>query len=249
MLRAGNLTVPPAERRGAAMGFSRMSRIAAVVLVSTLAGCSGGAATQSAFAPAPGVALTQSRTPANQKLHCPGWPAGSGLLADGDFSEAPDPAVTQGLRVGTEFAPHWIVRERTIDFYGPGDAWKVPSNACVVDLDGSGSMGAGAIAHSPVETKIGRTYTLGFLFSGNKHCAHYQHGPPIKTMLVEAAGLRTTLGQIFYWNTANGHDAEHGVFEPRTWTFTATNRRTEFYFKSLDRPVTTNCGPMVAAVR
>jgi hypothetical protein len=232
---------PPRE------GF-QMTRNLVVVIASVLVGCSATPATQSAFSPVQHVALPQSRTVAPEQLFCPAWPGGSGLLADGDFSKAPDPTVTQGLGVGTKFAPDWIVRERTIDFYGPGDAWKVPNNVCVVDLDGSGAMGAGAIAHSPVETKIGKTYTLGFLFSGNKHCAHFQHGPPIKTMLVEAAGLRATLGQIFYWNTANGHDAEHGVFEPRRWTFKAANRRTEFYFKSLDRPITTNCGPVVAAI-
>lgn len=225
-----------------------MTRIAILTVASLLVGCSGSAATQSILAPTQALAENQARTLAPQQLFCPPAPGGSGILPDGDFSKAPDPSVTQGLGVGTKFAPDWIVRERTIDFYGPGDAWKVPHNECVVDLDGSGSKGAGAIAHSPVELQIGRTYTLGFLFSGNKHCAHYQHGPPIKTMLVEAAGLRATLGQIFYWNTANGHDAEHGVFEPRTWTFKAANRRTEFYFKSLDRPITTNCGPVVAGV-
>jgi uncharacterized protein DUF642 len=225
-----------------------MTRNAVLAIASLLVGCSGAGATQNTLVPTQGAVRSQSRVVAPQQLFCPPSPGGSGLLSDGDFSKAPDPSVTQGLGVGTKFAPDWIVRERTIDFYGPGDAWKVPNNVCVVDLDGSGPMGAGAIAHSPVETKIGTTYTLGFLFSGNKHCAHFQHGPPIKTMLVEAAGLRATLGQIFYWNTANGHDAEHGVFEPRSWTFKAANRRTEFYFKSLDRPITTNCGPVLAGV-
>jgi Protein of unknown function (DUF642) len=186
--------------------------------------------------------------PPSQSTNCPAASGGTGVLSDGDFSQAPDPGSWQGIKAGTKFAPYWTVSQRTIDFYGPTNAWPVPGGLCSVDLDGSGPQGVGGIAHSPTDTTPGATYTVGFLFSGNRHCARYQHGPRIKTLLVEAASLRETQATLFYWDTAHGHDANHGFFANETWSFTAVDRRTQFVFTSLDRPITSNCGPVVAAI-
>ncbi len=233
-----------------------MNRFTSLIVSAGLPGCAGQTNVSPAPAPATvpiglssmGIASRSSREGPIKASNCPASPSGSGILTDGDFSQAPDPGSWQGIKVGTEFAPDWVVAQNTIDFYGPTGAWHVPGNLCSVDLDGSGPSGVGAIAHTPTETTAGTTYNVTFLFSGNRHCARYQRGPRIKTMLVEAEAQAKTQGGVFYWNTAHNHDAEHGVFTIESWTFKAVDRTTTLEFQSLDQPITSNCGPVVAAI-
>lgn len=187
-------------------------------------------------------------SPHRSTAQCPANPAGTGLLTDGDFSQAPDPGSDQGITVGTKFAPDWVVSERTIDFYGSDVSWDEPNGLCSIDLDGSGTQGVGAITHAAVATTLGATYTVGFILSGNVNCAKSQGDPPVKKLLVEAVGKDGTAAQVFYWHTAHHHDAQHGNFGDRRFIFTALNERTSFIFQSLDRPLKSNCGPVIAGM-
>src|SRR5580704_15047505 len=79
---------------------------------------------------------------------CTGWPSGSGLLVDGDFSGARSPGnfYTEWAK-GQRFAPAWKVTKRTIDLNGTN--FQFPNAVCSIDLDGSE---AGAIRHKPFPT-------------------------------------------------------------------------------------------------
>jgi len=167
--------------------------------------------------------------------NCPVWSGGTGILADGDFSEAPDPGT--GLPTfhrGAVFAPDWTVTGDTIDLYG-STAWGPDTGYCSVDLDGT--PGPGGIRHTAFATKSGQPYTVTFLLSGNGAC-----GPTVKTMSIIAARQFTT----FTWDISNGNDAQHGVWLPESWVFKAHGPNTILQFKSKDSPG--NCGPVVAAI-
>src|ERR1700722_4888294 len=57
----------------------------------------------------------------NASGDCGSLPSGTGILRDGDFSQAPNPGNDTGVGPGTTFAPHWMSSgPRTIDFYGTG---------------------------------------------------------------------------------------------------------------------------------
>ncbi|MGA9418435.1 MAG: DUF642 domain-containing protein [Candidatus Cybelea sp.] len=214
--------------------------------VAILAGC-GGSQAQMAAPSVVSPAASHVRT-ASGSGNCPALPGGTGILTDGDFSQAPDPGSEQGLPAGTKFASDWVVSERTIDFYGSDVSWDEPHGLCSVDLDGSGTEGVGAIRHGRVRTTVDATYTVGFILSGNVNCAQGQGNPRIKRLLVEAVGVGRMIGQVFDWRTAHGHDAQHGDFKMERWRFTAFSTETSFVFQSLDRPDKSNCGPVVAGI-
>lgn len=216
-----------------------LSLAAAIV---SFTGCSGAGAGRPFGFEARRPAAAPS--PAN----CPANPRGSGILTDGDFSQAPDPGSEQGLPVGTKFAPDWVVSERTIDFYGSNVSWDEPHALCSVDLDGSGPEGVGAITHARLQMTVDATYTIGFILSGNVNCAHGQGNPRVKRLLVEAVSKSGMIGHVFDWNTAHDHDAQHGDFSMRRWRFTALSTETSFVFESLDKPDKSNCGPVVAGM-
>lgn len=225
----------------AAFGRCALAASMAVVL---LVGCGGSPAlVNSGINPASHV-----RAQSGSYRYCPALPGGTGILTDGDFSQAPDPGSRQGIPVGTKFAPDWVVGERTIDFYGSDVSWDEPYGLCSVDLDGSGHAGVGAIRHGPVKTTFDAAYTIGFIISGNTNCARGQGNPRVKRLLVEAVSRTRTIGQVFSWNTAHSHDAQHGDFAMVRWHFTALSDRTSFVFQSLDRPDHSNCGPIVAGM-
>jgi hypothetical protein len=180
--------------------------------------------------------------------YCPALPEGTGILTDGDFSQASDPGSRQGIPLGTKFAPDWVVSERTIDFYGSDVSWDEPYGLCSVDLDGSGRAGVGAIRHGSVKTTVNATYTISFIMSGNANCARGQGNPRVKRLLVEAVSRSRTIGQVFSWNSAHNHDAQHGDFAMVRWHFTALSDKTSFVFQSLDRPDHSNCGAVVAGM-
>jgi Protein of unknown function (DUF642) len=183
---------------------------------------------------------TVSGTSFSAKTFCPTSPNGSGLLEDGDFSQARYPGpnwIVFGK--GQKFAPRWKVAKETVDFVG--GYFLTPNGVCSVDLDGDATnpMGSiGSIAHSPFATVSGLAYTATFLFSGNGFNA-----PTVKTMVVSAAGQ----SQQFTWDTSSGNDAEHGVFQIESWSFTAVGPTTKLKFTSLD-PKKSCCGPVVAAI-
>jgi hypothetical protein len=223
--------------------FSRQA-LGACAVAALLAGCN--AHGTSASIP---LGFEASRPPAGRpSANCPSKPKGSGILTDGDFSQAPDPGSWQEIPVGTKFAPDWVVSERTIDFYGSDVSWHEPHGLCSVDLDGSGRSGVGAITHAPVKTMVDATYTIDFIMSGNANCARGQGNPRVKRLLVEAVSRNGNVGKVFSWNTAQDHDAQHGDFARVRWHFTALGDKTSFVFQSLDRPDYSNCGPVVAGM-
>jgi hypothetical protein len=179
------------------------------------------------------LAIVRSQT------NCPASPRGSGLLPDGDFSQAQQPSGNSeyGLPEGTKFAPSWVVTgPQTIDFYGAGAQWLAPNGVCSVDLDGT--PGPGGIQTDPFATDSGVTYTVRFLLSGNGECGR----PRKKNMLVTAAGQEGA----FVWDTAHGHDAQHGDFRVKKWHFDASSSLTTLQFQSTDRGGV--CGAVVAAI-
>ena len=169
-----------------------------------------------------------------KKTHCPAWPGGTGILADGDFALAIAPPSGQHFYAGQKFAPDWKVAKGSIDLLSTH--YKAPSGVCSVDLDGDNH--SGSMKHKAFGVTPSAVYTVSFLFSGSVQCA-----PTVKTMKVEAAGQ----SQVFTWDTSNGHNAENGVFEQEAWSFTATSASTTLEFASLD-PTNSDCGPVVAAI-
>jgi hypothetical protein len=214
-----------------------------VAAAALLAGCSGTATAPTSFF-ATG-AQSQSRSVAPNQ-NCPSASGGSGILSDGDFSQAPYPGPHQTFGKGQSPAPDWIVTLRSVDL--AGSDYITPGSVCSVDLDGSSDPAVGAIAHSPVATTSGTHYTVSFLLSGNHSCQHqptYRRGPRIKKMVVEAAGQSSP---VFTFDTAKGHDAQHGFFNQETWSFTASSQSTTLTLKSLDRPIGSWCGPVIAII-
>lgn len=201
--------------------------------VAFLVGCSGTTVTQSALIPQ--GALVQRSRPFTPLADCPAAQGSSGILTDGDFSQAADPG-NQNLVVskGQVFAPSWQVTQHTLDFLG-STYWNM-DGLCSVDLDGY--LAVGGIGHSGFATTTGAAYTVAFLLSGNPDCS-----PTVKTMKVVAAGQFTT----FTWDVSNGNDVRHGKFATETWGFTAAGPITVLKFASLD-PRRSGCGAVVAAI-
>lgn len=194
--------------------------------------------TTASAAPAPRVESRLHRVPPPQST-CPAWPSGSGLLADGDFSQASDPGnVHTGIKKGNEFAPDWIARgPRTIDFYGTQNPlWQTPNNVCNVDLDGT--PGPGGIEHAAFSTSKHATYTVTFELSGNGACE-----PTVKEMTVSVSHDQF---QLFTWDTSSGQDAQNGVWSQESWRFRGVGNLTNLRFQSDDPKG--NCGALVAAI-
>jgi hypothetical protein len=166
---------------------------------------------------------------------CPSSPAGTGILYDGDFAQTVYPGfgyVT--VSGGQTFAPDWSSTGESIDFVGM--YFSAPHGVCCVDLDGT--PGPGGIVHTPITTVIGSAYTVSFLLSGNGWC-----GPTVKNLTETAAGQ----SGAFTWDISRGNDAQHSVFTPKTWAFTATSTQTKLQLASADYAAG-NCGPVVAAI-
>jgi hypothetical protein len=205
-------------------------------VVALLSGCSGTTATQSDLSPK-GTFAQQSRafTP---NANCPAYPGGSGILADGDFSQVSDPGNTLfEYSKGQVFAPSWQVTKGTVDLVGSTynfQPWNI-DGLCSVDLDG---ITAGGIGHSGFATTPGAAYTVTFILSANGYCP-----PTVKTIKILADRQFTSMT----WDTSNGHDGQHGIFTQETWGFTAAGPISTLKFVSLD-PKSSDCGPVVAAI-
>ena len=170
---------------------------------------------------------------------CGSLPSGSGILPDGDFSQAANPGNDTAVGPGTEFAPGGTsAGPHTIDFYGTGSGvpWAEPVGLCSVDLDGT--PGPGSIQHTPFPTQPGSKYVLSFLFSGNGACR-----PTIKKMEVRVGRV----SKRFTWNVSNGNSAQNGVWTPETIDFMAVHSTTKLEFVSRDHR-DGNCGPAVAGI-
>jgi choice-of-anchor C domain-containing protein len=166
---------------------------------------------------------------------CPAYPGGTGLLVDGDFSQATDPGSSlPTFKNGHTFAPDWVVFHKNINLYG-STAWNPQTGFCSVDVDG---QKPGGIEHSAFATTTGATYTVSFLLSGNGAC-----GPTVKQMLIGAAGQ----SQQFTWDISNSNDAQHNQWAPESWSFQANSSSAVLTFLSQD-PKRNACGPVVAAI-
>jgi uncharacterized protein DUF642 len=184
---------------------------------------------------APAARGAAARLPLHRK-RCLPYPAGSGLLADGDFSRGVNPLEGVEFSSGYSFAPDWIVIKGNVDFQGTGDGWaNAPGGICSVDLDGNT---AGGFETRRFPTAASSTYTVTFLFSGNGGSA-----PTVKQMDVFVAGQSERLT----WDTSGGNDAENGDWLTETLTFAGTGKSTRLRFVSGDPPGSLS-GPDVAAI-
>jgi hypothetical protein len=201
-----------------------------------LVGCGGSQTSMSGAAPQ-GIAPLVPQ----QSGNCPPYSGGSGILSDGDFSQAVQPGPSQNgdavFFKGQIFAPSWIVTKNSIDFVS-STYWNM-GGVCSVDLDGQGDPNpVGAIRSNGFATRRGKPYSVTFLLSGNGHCP-----PAIKTMVVSAAGQFME----YTWNISSGNDAQDGQYAQETWHFIANRPVTNLAFRSLD-PKGSGCGAVVAAV-
>lgn len=203
-----------------------VTRCLAMLGAAILAGCAGFGA-QTALAP---TQITQgdSRSPL---VKCPAEPGGSGLLVDGDFSKATQPASYTLYTKGQNLAPSWHVANGSVKLIS-STYWSV-GGLCSVDLDAGAG---GTIAHKRFATTAGTKYKVTFLLSGNG-----DGGPTVKSLKVVASGHSMT----FTWDTSGGNDPRHGKYAKKSWTFTAAAPATTLKIVNLDSPPTTY-GPVVA---
>lgn len=171
---------------------------------------------------------------------CPQAPGGSGILPDGDFSQAyiPGGSGDGGYSKGQTLAPDWTVTRRTINFVGP-QFWNM-AGLCSVDLDGGN---VGAIQSAPFATIPGASYSLTFLLSGNGCCGG-GNPPTVKTMKIKIDGQST----ILQWDTSNNNDVEHGIWAAESWTFHATGSTAVLQFFSRDKPHKSTRGAVIAGL-
>jgi hypothetical protein len=205
------------------------------MIVGMLAGCDGSqtqAATMPQFAARQVLMATGSGCGSQC---CPALPGGTGILPDGDFSQAPNPGDhTLFNTKGQVFAPYWEVSKKNVNFTGTA-YWDV-DGLCSVDLDG---LVPGAITTSAFPTKKGAAYTLAFVLSGNGG------GPPtVKTMKVTVGNQFTA----FSWDTSGGNDAQNGDYAPETWTFRATKPLSVLTFTSEEHPKGGGYGAVIAGM-
>jgi hypothetical protein len=192
--------------------------------IAMLAGCGGSQALTT-----PGASLAHVKQATNYGT-CPALSGGTGILPDGDFSQAKDSA---DFKKGQVFAPDWIVSKRTIDLYFP-IVFDL-DGLCAIDLDG---WQAGAIKSNAFSTEHGATYTITFEFSGNGGSP-----PTVKTMRI---GIDHQFTQ-YTWDTSGGYDIQNGNYTSETWQFKATGRFAVLTFTSQD-PKNSASGPVVGGI-
>jgi len=203
-------------------------------LVAMLAGCSSAQPFVGSRGLPPNV---RSRVVALPPANCPVDHRGSGVLPDGDFSQAPD--LGYGFyepERGQSFAPAWTVAKRTVDFAG-SKYWSL-GHFCSVDLDG---RNAGGIYSTTFTTKRGKSYQVEFILSGNG--TFDRADPSVKTLLLQAENQI----HVFTWNVSGGNDAQHGRYAYQNWTFQADRTETTLTFLSRDHKAST-AGPVVADI-
>jgi Protein of unknown function (DUF642) len=220
------------------MGFGRYALTASLAAF-MLIGCEG---SQSPLGSQGGMAQTQTAADtirANTSSGCgsnccPALPGGTGILPDGDLSQANN--WNNGWFTWKKHytpAPDWVVSKGTIDVIGSA-YWNV-DGLCSVDLDG---YSPGGIKSVPFHTKPGASYTLSFLFSGNG-----ETGPTTKKLVVSIDNQNTE----YSWNISGGNDAQNGDYSTQTWGFKATKRFSLIKFTSKD-PKGSASGPVIAGM-
>ena len=205
--------------------------LSSCVAAAMLVGCGG---SQSP----PGSTASWQTRQASGSSYCQALPGGTGILPDGDFSEAQmPPGVGIVYDKGQVFAPDWKVAKDSINFLGT-PYWSL-DGLCSVDLDGQGDRNpVGSIISSGFKTKKGRQYNVAFIMSGNGFCA-----PTTKTLVVSAAKQF----KQFNWNTSSGNDIQDGDWANESWSFVASEAVTEITLASKD-PGGSACGPVVGGV-
>ncbi|MGC9993506.1 MAG: choice-of-anchor tandem repeat GloVer-containing protein [Candidatus Cybelea sp.] len=181
------------------------------VVAAMLAGCGGSPPPIGAPGAMASVFARHVRM-ASGSGNCPALPGGTGILPDGDLSQAADPPnLGYDDKKGIVFAPDWEVSKRTIDFMGT-TSWDGDGvdGYCSVDLDG---WHAGAITSAAFSTTTGASYTLSFVFSGNDGSP-----PTIKTMKVSIDHQFTT----YTWDTSGGYSIENGDYTTENGTLYGT---------------------------
>jgi hypothetical protein len=212
------------------MSSAFRGRAIVLVAVFVLAGCGG----NGAAVPLGAMAQSRAHQSSSSYGYCPAVQGGTGILPDGDFSQAMNPGdhnITP--EKGTVFAPDWVVSKGNIDFSG-STYWDM-DGLCSVDLDGYETVGG--IKSSAFRAKKGGQYTLSFVMSGNGHCL-----PTIKTMKISIDKQFTT----FNWNTASGNDVQDGDYAAESWNFTA-KASSILTFVSQDPPGS-GCGMVIAGM-
>ncbi len=219
------------------LGFGRYA-LCSWVAAAMLAGCGGSQPmTGGPGAMRPSVAMIHVRTTSGSE-DCPALPGGTGILPDGDFSQAIDPEQKgPTYKKGYVFAPDWEVSKGNIDFNGSlGWGGAGLDNLCSVDLDGYYKVGG--IKTSAFQTDQGASYTLSFVFSGNGG------GPPtVNTMKVAIDHQFTT----FTWNISGGKDVQNNDYATETWKFTGGKEPAILTLISED-PKKSTYGPVVAGM-
>jgi hypothetical protein len=204
------------------------------VAAAMLAGCG---ASQSG-AGVPGVVPQSAVRQRTTSEYCPGVAGGTGILPDGDFSQAINPGQKgPTYKKGYIFAPDWEVSKRNIDFNGSaGWGGEGLDNLCSVDLDGYYKVGG--IRTSAFQAEPEASYTLSFIFSGNGG-----GGPTVKTMKIEIDHQSTT----FTWSISGGNDVQNNDYAAETWKFTAGKEHAVLRFVSED-PKKSTYGPVVGGM-
>jgi hypothetical protein len=170
-----------------------------------------------------------------QSGDCPALPGGTGLLSDGDFSQAVDPGdINLTPTQGMVFAPNWIVTQGNVDFNG-STYWNM-GGYCSVDLDGFNTVGG--IAPNPFRSFDKKIYTITFLMSGNGGAP-----PTVKTMTLRA----NRHVRRFRWDALHNHDVQHGDMQWESWSFRSGGGQVALSFLSTDPPGSGR-GIIVAAI-
>lgn len=153
------------------------------------------------------------------------WPAHANLFVNGSFEESGPLGPQLNFPVGSTDITGWTVINGTVDYMDsdnsdPGLHWQAVEGARSIDL--AGSPGVGGIEQS-ISTVAGADYTVSFALAGNPTPSG--SNPPIKTLMVSAAGQSET----FTFDTTGKTFTEMG-WEHRHWTFTATDTVTTVTF-------------------
>jgi hypothetical protein len=217
---------PICGRKGAFKMFD-FRRALAVVALGTIAGCGE---SQALATPAATNGIRATTSSGN----CPALSGGTGILSDGDFSQAADPGDHfYDHSRGYAFAPDWKVSKGIVDFAG-STLWDL-DGLCSVDTDG---YMAGGIKTSAFALKRGASYTLSFVLSGNGACA-----PTVKTLKVSVGRQFTT----YTWNTSGGNDVQNGDYATEAWKFNGAKGFSTLTLTSQD-PKKSSCGPVVGGM-
>jgi hypothetical protein len=201
------------------MTYSRFGRSAliACTIAALLAGCAGSQNVS------PGAQPSFVRSTSGSYGYCPALSGGTGILPDGDFSQALNPGDHGPVYgKGYKFAPQWKVSKGNINFDGTGVWGGALRDYCSVELDG---YIPGGITTSRFATDRGASYTLSFDLSAN--CGGK---PDIKKMQVS---IDEQIVQ-YTWDTSGNNCASNGDYTAEKWQFKATGKRATLTFTSKD---------------